>query len=157
MKMEVFRQMAGDVAGGYMNNAPETITFATVLFRETVKIALMITAFNDLVVKSAAILMHVCRHLLQKSLTMLDPEFDKVTRITEIITRAIYGLKSAGAAFRSHLSRLMESMGHVLSRADTDFWMRPEIHLEDKVYYYAYVIQICILAQSCKRPDYIME
>ena len=41
---------------GHMTNTPGTITFASVVSREMVRITLMITALNDLEVKSADIL-----------------------------------------------------------------------------------------------------
>ncbi len=40
IKMEDFRCKARLVAGGYMTKAPETITYADVVSRETVRIAL---------------------------------------------------------------------------------------------------------------------
>ena len=46
-----------------MTKAPATITYASVVYRETGRIALMIATLNDLEVKSAEI---VFRHLLQK-------------------------------------------------------------------------------------------
>ena len=48
IKMEDFRQKARLVAGGHMTKAPATITYASVVSRETVRIALMIAAVNDL-------------------------------------------------------------------------------------------------------------
>ena len=54
--MEDFRHKAWLVARGHMNNAPATIMFAGVVSRETIRIALMITALNDLELKSADIL-----------------------------------------------------------------------------------------------------
>ena len=61
--------------------------------------------------------MHTSRHQLQKT---LGPEFGKDMGKTAVIVRALYDLKSAGAAFRSHLAKCMESMGYPSCKADPD-------------------------------------
>ena len=42
-----------------------------------------------------------------------------------IVTRALYGLRSAGASFRSFLGDHFRTMGFKPSKADPDVWMRP--------------------------------
>ena len=87
------------------------------------------------------------RHLFQKRhrpLWVLS-----LVRNTAMIVRALYGLNSAGVAFRSHLARCMESLGYVSCRADLDLWLIPEIRPEDEMqnfsYYVCYVDDIlCI-------------
>ena len=54
--MAYFRGKARFVVGGHMTEAQATITYATVVSRETVRIALMIAALNDLEVWSFNIL-----------------------------------------------------------------------------------------------------
>ena len=54
--MEDFRRKARLVAGGHTTNALATITYASVVSCETVRMTLMIAAFNDLEVKSGNIL-----------------------------------------------------------------------------------------------------
>jgi hypothetical protein len=56
IKMEDFRRKARLVAGGHMTGAPATITYASVVSRETVRLALTIAALNDLEVKVGDIL-----------------------------------------------------------------------------------------------------
>ena len=70
------------------------------------------------------------------------PEFGKDTRKTSTIDRALYGLKSAGASFRSHLARCMESLGYESCKSDPDLLLKPEIKPEDGVKYYFY--QLCM-------------
>jgi hypothetical protein len=48
IKMEDFRRKARLVAGGHMTKAPTTITYASVVSCETVRIALLMAALNDL-------------------------------------------------------------------------------------------------------------
>jgi ribosomal protein L31E len=54
VKMENFRRKARFVAGGHMTEAPATITYASVVSRESVRIALTLAALNGLEVKNMA-------------------------------------------------------------------------------------------------------
>ncbi len=56
IKMEDFRCKARLVAGEHMTKAPTTITYASVVSRETVHIALFMAALNDLNVKVGDVL-----------------------------------------------------------------------------------------------------
>jgi hypothetical protein len=56
VKMEDFRRKARLVAGGHKTKAPATITYASVVSRETVHIALLMAALNDLKVKVGDVL-----------------------------------------------------------------------------------------------------
>ena len=114
-----------------MTEAPATITHANVLSRDTVRIALMIATLNDLEVKSDDILnAYIQAHVTKKIWTTLGPEFSKDARETALIVRALYDLKLAVAAFRSHLARCMESLGYESCKADQKLWLKPEIRPE---------------------------
>ena len=81
-----------------------TIMYASIKSRETVRKVLMIATLNYLKVKLGDILnAHVQASVIEKVLTTLGLEFSKDTEKTAYIVRALYGLKSAGAAFRSIL------------------------------------------------------
>ena len=56
IKMEDIRQKARLVAGRQMTKAPATITYTSIVSRETVRIAWMIATLNDLEVKLGNIL-----------------------------------------------------------------------------------------------------
>jgi hypothetical protein len=51
VKMEDFRQKARLVAGGHQTKAPATITYASVVSCETMRLVLTIASMNDLEVK----------------------------------------------------------------------------------------------------------
>ena len=51
VKMEDFRRKARLVAGGHMTTAPAAITYASVVSRESVRIALNLAALNGLQVQ----------------------------------------------------------------------------------------------------------
>ena len=104
--MKDFSHNARLVGGCHMTKVPATIKYDSVMSRETVRIALMIATLNDLEVKSGDILfVYVQSPVGEKVGTTLGPEFGKDAGKTTVIVRASYGLKLAGAAFRSHLAR----------------------------------------------------
>ena len=89
----------------------------------------MFATLNDLEVKSADILnANVQTPVAEKVRATLGPEFSKDASNSAVIVRALYGLKLACAAFRSHLARCMESIGCWSCKADLDFWLKPEIN-----------------------------
>ena len=147
------------VAGGHMTEAFTTITYASIMSRETVRIALMIATLKDLEVESGNILNpYIQAPVTEKVWTTLGPEFGKDARKTALIVRVLYGLKSAGAAFRSHLARSMESLGHQSCKADPNLWLKPEIRQDDGVKYCSYLLYYVddILCIHCN-ADFMLE
>ena len=76
IKMEDFRCKNRLVAGGHVTKASATIMYASIVSRDTVRIALMIAMMNDLEVKSIDILnSYVQAPVTEKVWTTLGPEF----------------------------------------------------------------------------------
>jgi len=76
IKMEDFRRKARYVAQGNMTEAPATLTYASVVSRESVRIALTLAALNDLEVKTADIKnAYLTAPVSEKIWTILGPEF----------------------------------------------------------------------------------
>ena len=75
-----------------------------------------------------------------------------------MIVRALHGLKSEGAAFRSHLAKCMESLGYEFSKADLDLWLKQEIRSEDWAQYYSYLL-CCVddISFNNYNPDTVLE
>ncbi len=68
--------------------------------RETVCLALTIASLNGLEVKVGDVLnAYITAPVKEKVWTILGPEFGHDSGRSAIIVRALYGLKSAGAAF----------------------------------------------------------
>ena len=98
-----------------MIEAPATFTYASIVSRYTVRIALMIAALNDLEIKFADILnAYVQAPDIEEVLSNLGPEFGEDAEKNAVSVRVSYGLKSAEVAFRSLLAKCVESMGYVL-------------------------------------------
>ena len=55
IKMEIFRRKARYVAGGHATVAPPTLTYASVVSRESVRIAITLDALNYMEVKTSDI------------------------------------------------------------------------------------------------------
>ena len=55
IKMEDFSQKACQVGGGHMVEDPKRLTYASMVSRESVRIALTLAALNDLEVKTSDI------------------------------------------------------------------------------------------------------
>jgi len=108
--------------------------------RESVRIALLLAALNDLEVKAADITNAYIRAPVEEEIwTILGAAFGADQGKKAMIVRAIYGLKSSGASFRNHLADCMRHMGYTPYFADPDLWMKPEVR-EDGFKYYAYVL-----------------
>ena len=88
IKMEDFRHKARLVAGGHLTKAPATITYASVVSRKIVRIALMLAALNDLEVKAGDVLnAYITAPVAKKIWTVLGPEFGNYCGKTAIIVR----------------------------------------------------------------------
>ena len=141
IKMEDIRCKARLVAGEHMTEASETLTYASVISRETVRIMLTIAALNDLEVKMADVQNDFLTALCSESIHMsLGPEFGEDQEKTAVIVRALYGLTSAGVSFRNHLADCMCHLGYHSCLADLDLWYNAMVCPEDNFKYYSYVL-----------------
>ena len=76
IKQENFCHKARLVAGGHTTEAPETITYASVVSRESVCISLLLEALNDVEVKTEDIEnFYITSPCSEKIYTVLGPKF----------------------------------------------------------------------------------
>ena len=100
VKMENFQFKARLVANGNETGTPASLTYASVVSRESVRIALTLAALNCLEVKTSDIEnAYLTAPTEEKLYTKLGPEFGEDEGKTAIIIRALCGTKSAGASF----------------------------------------------------------
>jgi hypothetical protein len=141
VKLDGFRRKARMVAGGHMTEAPAVMTYASVVSRESVRIALTLAALNDLQVKASDVMnAYLTAPCEEKIWTILGPEFGGDAGKKALIVRALYGLKSAGASFGRHLANCMRELGYTSCKADPDVWMKAMVRLDDGFKYYAYIL-----------------
>ncbi|KAI2499839.1 hypothetical protein MHU86_14656 [Fragilaria crotonensis] len=125
--MDNLQQKARLVAGGHMTEVSSaTTTDASVVSRESVRIALTMAALNDLEVKTANIEnAYLTEPIGEKIWCTLGPEFGGDVGKRAIIVCAFYGLKSAGASVRNHLADCMRHLGWKSCKAGTDIELKP--------------------------------
>lgn len=156
---EGFRRKARLVADGHKTATPASMTYSSVVSRDSVRICLLLAALNDLDIQSAdienAYLTAPCR---EKCWTRGGSEFGAQKGEVFLIERALYGLKSSGAAFRAFLAQTLDKMGFQPSQADQDVWMRPATKPNGEEYYeYILCYVDDILAISLNATDVLKE
>ena len=141
VKMDaMFTYKSRMVAGGHVTDVPATLTYASVVSRESVRIALTMAALHDVEVKAADIQnAYLTAPCSEKIYTVVGPEFGENAGKTAIISRALYGLRSSAASYRNHISDCMRHLGWVPCKADADVWMKAEVR-PDGMEYYAYAL-----------------
>jgi hypothetical protein len=128
VKMD-FTHKARYVAGGHMTDPPSSITYSSVVSRDSVRIAFLLAALNNVDLLSTDIGNAYLNALpREKVYTMAGPEFGpELQGKSVLIVRALYGLISSGAAWRSHLANTLQSLGYVSCVADPDVWYCPAV------------------------------
>ena len=99
VKMSGLIQKARLVAGGHMTDTPSSITYSSMVSHDSVRVAFLVATLNDLDVMSADIgNAYLNAPNKEKIWTVAGHEFGTDKGAMFIISQALYGLKSAGAA-----------------------------------------------------------
>ena len=143
------------VAGGHTTETLATLTYSSVVSRDSVRITLTVAALNDLQVMSCdihnAYLTADCR---EKIWTYAGPEFGSKQGSIMFVRKVLYGLKSSGTAFRAHLAKTLHDTGFHPTRADTDVWRRPAKKADGKEYYeyiLSYVNDLLLISEDATK------
>jgi hypothetical protein len=127
IKMD-FTRKARFVAGGHTTEAPSSLTYLSVVSHDSIHIAFLIAVVNNLDIMSCdlenAYLNAPCHEKIWFE-GGLECGEDK-GKVCVIIC-SLYGLKSAGAAFRAALAQLLQDLGYKSSKADPDIWIADSI------------------------------
>jgi hypothetical protein len=129
------------VKDGHRTKNPENSTYAGVVSRESVRIALLSAALNALPVCACDIQnAYLQAPSSEKHYVICGPEFglDNIGKVA-IIVRALYGGKSAGADYWRHVRQAMTTMNFKACTADPDVWMRAGTK-SDGTTYWQYVL-----------------
>lgn len=146
-----FTRKARFVAGGHWTDAPTQLKYSSVVTRDSVHIAFLIAALNEIDVLATDVgNAYLQAPVREKVHTTAGPEFgqNNVGR-TVLVVRAMYGLKSSGATWHAKLCETLRSMDFIPSYADPDVWYRPatkETGLEYYEYILVYVDEILVLS-----------
>ena len=127
-----------------MTHTLDTITFSSVISKETVHIALTMVALHDLKVKVADVLnIIVIAPSREKIWTVLGSDFGGDAGNFAIFVRVLYSLNIVDASFRAHFAQCMWESWYQSCDADPDLWMKPEYRPEEKLEYYLYIYILC--------------
>ena len=143
VKMDLSRK-ARLVAGGHLNkDVPRHTTYSSVVSRETVRLCFMIAAMHNLDVLAGDVgNAYLNAKPREKCHVILNDEWmfgpSAVGKIA-LIVRALYGMKSSGAAWRDAISSTLHyHMGFTQCLADNDLWFK-EDYCDDLGRYYTYL------------------
>ena len=160
---ENFRRKARLVADGHRTQTPASITYRSVVGRDSVRICLLLTAMNGLDIKCADIKnAYLTAPPRERLYTWTGPEFGANCGKPFIISRALYGLISSGASFRACLAEHLEiELGYKATVADPDVWRRSAVKPDGEAYY-EYVLcyvddVLCISADPSHTIKQIQE
>ena len=113
------------VADGSRAELPSSITYSSVVSRDSIRILLVVAALNNLEVSCCDIQnAYISAKPREKVYFRAGKEFGSDEGRLVLVVRALYGLKSSGAAFRSMLSSELKEMGYKSCLADPDVYMK---------------------------------
>ena len=94
---------------------------------------------------------------LEKHWLRAGPEFGAEQGKIFIVVRALYGLKSASAAFRSFMAKKLDELNFKSCPADNDVWMRPATKPNGEEYYEYLVSYVDDLLCISMDPNRVLE
>jgi len=137
---EGFRRKALWVADGHKTPSPASVTYSTVVSRDSVRIMLLVAALNNLDVMGVDVQnAYLNAPNREKHWIKAGPEFGQYERKYYIVAKALYELKSAGASFRSFMAKILDNLGFRSCITDPDVWRRLAVK-ENGTEYYEYVM-----------------
>ncbi len=125
---ENFRRKARYCADGHKTGAPASVTYSTVVSRDSVRILLTVAALNELEVLGADVQnAFLTAPNKEKCWMIAGPEFGSEEGKTFLVVKALYGLKSASFSFRAYMAEKLTEMGFLSMMADPDVWLRAAV------------------------------
>jgi hypothetical protein len=153
-----FTRKARLVAGGHLTQVPSNLTYSSVVSRESIRIMFLIAALNDLHILSADIgNAYLNAPNREKVYAIAGKEFGSKAGEIVIIVRALYGLKSAGAAWRSHLASSLHAIGYKSCLADPDIWLREAVRDDNTRYYEYLAVYVDDILSISQHPERTMK
>jgi len=158
IKMD-FTRKARYVARGHLTDPPSSITYSSVISRDSVRIAFLLAALNDIDILACDVgNAYINATPREKVYTTAGPKFGAELQGRNIlIVHALYGLKSCGAAWRSHLANTLHHMGFTSCLADPDVWFKSAMKADGTEYYEYVLVYVEDLLVLSHQPDKIMK
>ena len=158
VKMDLTRK-ARYVAGGHLTDPPSSMTYASVVSRDSVRIAFLIAALNDLEILSGDIQnAYLNSPTKEEVFFYAGDEWKSNKGRAVVIVRALYGLKSSALAWRNHLADILTNyLGFKPTLADPDVWLKPETDALGSQYYSYILVYVDDILIIHKSPNEYME
>ena len=131
-----FTRKARFFAGGHSTEAPSAITDLSVVLRESVRLHFLIAALNGLDIMSCDLENAYLNTTNREKIWFeggIECGEDKGKVL--VVVKALYGLKSAGSAWREALAEALLQISFKSTRADPDVWIRASVRLDGGKYY----------------------
>ena len=157
LKLDMTRK-ARYVAGGHLTDVPSSMTYSSIVSRDTVRIGFLIAALNDLDILAGDIQNAFLEAPTKEKIFFYagdewKSDKDKVV----VVVRALYGLKSSALQFRNHLAdTLGNSLGFKSSLADPDLWYKASTDSTGFKYYSYILVYVDDLLIIDKAPNKYM-
>ena len=126
VKIDFWRK-ACFVAGGHMTDTPNTLTYSSVVSRDSVKVAFLVAALNDINIMACDIGNAYLNAPCQERIWFVAGAEcgENYKGIVCKLVRALYGLRSSGASWRAmFLTFITNTMNFTPTRADPDVYLR---------------------------------
>jgi hypothetical protein len=131
-----FTRKARFVVGGHMTEAPSSITYSSVVSRESVKIAFLIAALNDLDIMSCDIGNAYLNAPCKEKIWFLAGKECGLSLEGKPCKLVLYGLKSSGAAWRAMFSIFVtNTLGFTPTHINPDVYYRKSNRPNGDAYY----------------------
>lgn len=158
VKMD-FTRKARFVVGGHTMKAPSSITYSSVVSRDSVQLAFLIASLHNVDILSCnlenAYLNAKCREKIWfEGGIECGNDAGKVC----IVVHVLYGLKSSGTSWRSTLASLLSDLGYTLTKANPNVWIRKAVRPDGYDYYEMLLVYVNnILSVSHQAQEAIDE
>jgi Reverse transcriptase (RNA-dependent DNA polymerase). len=153
-----FTRKARLVTGGHTTETPTSLTYSSVVTRDSVRIAFLLAALNGLDVFAAdignAYLNAPCR---EKIWTVAGSEFGSEQGSVMLIVRALYGLKSSGAAWATTFAQSLRDLGYNQCQADPNVWLKVGVKPCGFKYYQLILVYVDDILHISHDPSIVID
>jgi Reverse transcriptase (RNA-dependent DNA polymerase) len=120
------RKKARLVSGGHQTDPPTEDIYSGAVEFMTVRLCFLIASMNGLLICAADIGNAYLHGPTREEVFIIAGREFGAHRVGKriLIVGGLYGLRSSGARFHEHISRVLRQLGRRPSKADADFWIK---------------------------------
>ena len=157
IKMDFIRK-ARFVANGSTTEVEPERTYASVVSRDSIRIALLYAALNDLDILSGDVAaVYLNAPASEKVYFQCGTEFGHLEGRLAVLTKVLYGLKTSTRAWQMHLAQVLELEMHFeMCEADADIWLRKAAKPDGSEYYELLLVYTDDILIVSHRPREVM-